>query len=172
MRYLCDFTFGSVFYLNSLVPGRCCNNFKSTIFKLIIQNSKLGTCCEIAFIFNNATGPHLWDVNIGSGNGLLPSGNKPLPEPMLTQIYVVTRPQWVHHCCAVCSIMSFWTIFITRPNCNLDAVWKHRKVVFTLVTIYLFCSLLDSFFMWHLAWSQHYWPLGPETGWISVPVSI
>ena len=28
------------------------------------------------------------DVSIGSGNGLAPSGNKPLPEPMLTQIYV------------------------------------------------------------------------------------
>ena len=26
--------------------------------------------------------------NIGSGNGLVPSGNEPLPEPMLTQIYV------------------------------------------------------------------------------------
>ena len=24
----------------------------------------------------------------GSGNGLVPSGNKPFPEPMLTQIYV------------------------------------------------------------------------------------
>ena len=32
----------------------------------------------------------------GSGNGLVPSGNKPLPEPMLTQIYV-TRPQWVNN---------------------------------------------------------------------------
>ena len=31
---------------------------------------------------------HLTDhlVNIGSGNGLVPSGNKPLSEPMLTQI--------------------------------------------------------------------------------------
>ena len=27
-------------------------------------------------------------VNIGSGNGLVPSGNKPLPEPMLTQVFV------------------------------------------------------------------------------------
>ena len=26
-----------------------------------------------------------WLVNIGSGNGLVPSGNKPLPEPMLTK---------------------------------------------------------------------------------------
>ena len=32
-------------------------------------------------------------VNIGSGNGLVPSGNKPLPEPMLTQIYVA---KWRH----------------------------------------------------------------------------
>ena len=31
--------------------------------------------------------------NIGSGNGLVPSGNKPLPEPMLTQIYVAI---WRH----------------------------------------------------------------------------
>ena len=29
------------------------------------------------------------NLNIGSGNGLMPSGNKPLPEPMLTQIYVI-----------------------------------------------------------------------------------
>ena len=28
----------------------------------------------------------------------MPSGNKPLPEPMLTQIYGVTRPQWVKSC--------------------------------------------------------------------------
>ena len=42
----------------------------------------------------------IWYVNIGSGNGLVQTGNKPLPEPMLTQISVtthsVTRPQWVN----------------------------------------------------------------------------
>ena len=31
-----------------------------------------------------ATTPHWSLVNIGSGNGLEPPGNKPLPEPMLT----------------------------------------------------------------------------------------
>ena len=43
----------------------------------------------------NATRLHWWlvnTVNTGSGNGLVPSGNKPLPEPMLTQICAVTRP--------------------------------------------------------------------------------
>ena len=29
------------------------------------------------------TEPHKWEVNIGSGNGLVQSGNKPLPEPIL-----------------------------------------------------------------------------------------
>ena len=36
----------------------------------------------------NATGLYWWQVNIVSGNGLVPTGNKPLHEPMLTQIYV------------------------------------------------------------------------------------
>ena len=37
-----------------------------------------------------ATEPFSLEVNIGAGNGLVPSGNKPLPKPMLTQIYGVT----------------------------------------------------------------------------------
>ena len=36
----------------------------------------------------NATKPHYWDVNIGSGNGLVLSGSKPLSELILTQINV------------------------------------------------------------------------------------
>ena len=32
-------------------------------------------------------------VNIGSGNALVPSGIKPLPEPMLTHMYVAI---WHH----------------------------------------------------------------------------
>ena len=35
----------------------------------------------------NAAEQLWWQVNIGSGNGLVLSGNKPLPEPMLSQIY-------------------------------------------------------------------------------------
>ena len=41
----------------------------------------------------NVTGLHLWSVNIGSGDGLVPSGSKPLPEPVLTQISVDHRFQ-------------------------------------------------------------------------------
>ena len=35
-------------WVNSLAPGKCSINFKSIIFKLTIQKSSLGTCCEIA----------------------------------------------------------------------------------------------------------------------------
>ena len=31
-----------------------------------------------------------WQVNIHSGNGLVPSGNKSLPDPMLTNIYTIS----------------------------------------------------------------------------------
>ena len=40
-----------------------------------------------------------WQVNLSLVNGLMPSSNKPLPEPALTQIllpYGVARPQWVN----------------------------------------------------------------------------
>ena len=33
------------------------------------------------------------DVNIGSVNGMVPSGNKPLPEPVLTKI---SNAKWLH----------------------------------------------------------------------------
>ena len=34
-------------------------------------------------------------MNISSGNGLVPLGNKSLPEPMFTQVYVATWRDWV-----------------------------------------------------------------------------
>ena len=40
-----------------------------------------------------ATWLYWWKGNIGSGNGLVPDGTKPLPEPVFTQIYVAI---WRH----------------------------------------------------------------------------
>ena len=62
-------------------------------------------------------GPHWWQVNIGSGNGLVPSGNKPLPEPMLTQIYVTI---WLHQATMSQDICSHnddevWILFLYTP---------------------------------------------------------
>ena len=42
--------------INSLAPGRYASNFKSITFKLITQNSSLGTCCEsLVWIPENLT---------------------------------------------------------------------------------------------------------------------
>ena len=46
--------------------------------------------CEIV----NALEHLWWEVNFGSGNGLVPCGTKPLTEPMLTQICVTIWHHW------------------------------------------------------------------------------
>ena len=101
--------------LNSLTPGRCGCNLKSVMFKLISRIDILSISCEIAprwmpqdLIW--------WLVNIGSGNGLVPSGNKPLPEPMLTKIFVVTRSQWVNE--------PTWHRYGGRHDKNMADIWN------------------------------------------------
>ena len=71
---------------NSLASDKFEWNFRYVIFKWILVTDGWGSDM-------NVTGLHWWSVNIGSGDGLVPSGNKPLPEPMLTQIYVA---KWHH----------------------------------------------------------------------------
>ena len=73
---------------NSLAAVKFLWNFKYAIFKRILVIGGWGISCEINCPDMNVIGLHWWSVNIGSGNGLVPSGNKPLPEPMLTQISV------------------------------------------------------------------------------------
>ena len=60
----------------------------------------------------NGTGPYWPQVNIGSGNGLLPSGNKPLPEPMLTKYYV-----------AICRHMSPMSPFFSLATDVYTTLW-------------------------------------------------
>ena len=78
---------------NTLAPGRFEWNFRHVIFKQILVIDGWGISCEINCPDMNVTGHHWWPVSIGSGNGLVPSGNTPLPEPMLTRIYVTK----LHH---------------------------------------------------------------------------
>ena len=68
-----------------MAPGKFEWKFRYVIFKRILVIDGWGISCEIALIWMSL-GLHWWSVNTGSGNGLVPSGNKPLPEPMLTQI--------------------------------------------------------------------------------------
>ena len=72
---------GLLYILNSLAPGRFEWNVYKTIFPLIPM-------IDIWSICWNVTPPYRLLVYIGSGDDLLPSSNKPLLEPMVTQISV------------------------------------------------------------------------------------
>ena len=77
--------------INLLAPGKCGNNFK-----IVISNSfyeLIPWAFPEKLLRGECHRTPLMIINIGSGNGLVPSGNKPLPDPMLTQIYV---PIWRH----------------------------------------------------------------------------
>ena len=50
--------------------------------------------CDIALTEKmTVTEPFWWLVNFGLGNGVVPSGNKPLPELMLSKTYAAI---WRH----------------------------------------------------------------------------
>ena len=75
-----------------------------------------------------ATGPHWWWVNIGAGNGLVPSGNKSLLEPTLTQTYVAIWHHWATliteawtKCPPFCSI-TFYCHLFNENHCVMNQI--------------------------------------------------
>ena len=84
---------------------------------------------KIVILIWNIPRPHWWLVNIGPGNGLMPSCNKPSSEPMLAYLSMsphgIIRPRLVK---AVCSI----TVFDCLPKI-------HSETCF-----WVFCTLLQN----------------------------
>ena len=80
---------GICYWFNSMAPGRCGSIFKSVISEhlLSIQFTSISYEITLRWMPQNT----LDYVNIGSGNGLVSSDNKPLPEAMLNQICVAIR---------------------------------------------------------------------------------
>ena len=110
------------FFLNSLVPGRCGSDFKSAISKHKLWVNFMSTSSVVITL----RWCLWWLVSIGPGNGLLPIGSKPLPEPMLTQMYItigITRPQWFNfdsHSCTKNPNMMPYTNIIDDIMCHYD----------------------------------------------------
>ena len=105
------------YFFNLLVPGNFKWNFRYAIFKMDFSDWWLR---HLLWNFPNlnVTGLHWWSVNIGSSNGLVPSGNKPLPEPMLTHISVTT---WHQKATIMC-----WINFFERKYLNFH--WNFIEV--------------------------------------------
>ena len=102
----------------------------------------------------NATGPFWWLVNNGTGNGLVPSGNRPLAEQM-TQIPGITRPQWVKS-------RQWFYVFFRGPL--LQGVWYHTARANPFLTGWSWPSGRDT--QRNSGWQSCLETLGPafETG--------
>ena len=90
-------------------------------------------------------GPYRCCVSNGSGNGLVPSSNKPLPEPMLTQIYGAISPQWIdmtdligHPCvcwwpswanCLTTSFVECCNCMTYRPISSISFIWERISYI-------------------------------------------
>ena len=101
--------------INSLAPGKFEWNFKYINFKQILV---IDGCPNM-----NVIGLLWWSVNIGSGNGLVPSGTKPLPEPMLTQISVAI---WCHY--ATMSQLNQWWQRSMMTNGIARLQWVNNEI--------------------------------------------
>ena len=66
---------------NTLVPGRHDFDMKLVIFKLISIIDSLNILCHLS------AECHETSLVFGSGNGLVPLGNRSLSAPMLTKVY-------------------------------------------------------------------------------------
>ena len=77
---------------NSLVTGKCSWNPRLVFLNVYQDGGLEHFLCNYPQV--NALRLYLWQVNINSNNGLVLSGNKPLPEPVLTKTSLA-RPLWV-----------------------------------------------------------------------------
>ena len=98
-------------------------------------------------------------TNILSGSGLMPSGNKPLPEQMLTQnstmIYGITRAQWVNpmHFGAMCN--RGWTYPIAKFSSKLRLVYFEKWKILKIRQLKKFGYINPLYIRYHWVWHYH-----------------
>ena len=97
---------------NTLAPERCGSNSKSVIFHFLLEFEFLSTSC---------LNPHWWEVNVILGSGLVPSGNKPWPGPMLTR--------------------SMLPYMASLGNDGSTPMWTGPQIIITMEMISLVCKL-------------------------------
>ena len=87
----------------------------------------------------NAIKPHSLLVNIGSGNGRVPSGSKPLPEPMLTMNYVAIWHHWatMRHDSIRHYIYLYYRLDIIMKN---KSMWNMSQTYFRYWITLIFCA--------------------------------
>ena len=135
--------------IDSLSTGRCGNNFKTIIFKGIMQNNTLGTHCEIAlrWMSHNLTNEKSTLVQVMAWCQQAPIYYLSQWWPRTMPPYGITRPQWVklYRCHMICitdayfHLQGFLQHRITLQTPNLypldpwNCQWNFRKVILKLI---------------------------------------
>ena len=74
-----------------------------------------------------------WDITDDKStlvqDGLVPSGNKPFPKPMLSQIYMAIWPQWIKYLWRICANKSHRSIkncqnYQNKTTCTFDGLYS------------------------------------------------
>ena len=102
------------------------------IFILISRINVLHISCEV-FLRHRTND---WLVNVGSGNGFVPSDSRLLPEPMLTKFYdAVTRPHWVYILALMTQQWPSPSLAVPQArglNCtsvDQGVMWRHNQLI-------------------------------------------
>ena len=105
-------------------------------------------------------------VNIGSGNGLVPSGTKPLPEPMLTQIYFTIHQCWLFLGEILWHSPDCKFTWVSRIQYNEVENYTHISVA---IKLNIWCNELHTYAYhkrFHFIQSTHTrYPIPPLWGW-------
>ena len=97
--------------------------------------------------FRECMGSLGWWINIGSGNGLVPDGTKPLPDPMSTNFQDI---KW-HHPETISWL--FFICIISQYACSIELIgnlfWKLLdKNIFQILSVTLMV-LVQWWYEWH-----------------------
>ena len=93
-EFVLDFLVFEKQSVNSLAPGRCGSNLWIIMFKVIISNTGLDTCSEIAvgWMSQNLSN----EVQVMAWCCQAANHYRSQLSPRSTSLYAVTRPQWVN----------------------------------------------------------------------------
>ena len=126
--------------VSSLGCGRCWCNSKMRSPNTSYRLSSWVLLVLVKLLSGDYQRTHCWRVKVGSTNGLVSPGNRPLPETLLTGIYA--RPQWVNMYATTWKLWIVLIFFIPLTTCLDSRVYYIlQQVSQTQVITTVFCGM-------------------------------
>ena len=108
-------------------PGSYGFDFECVIFKCFVIVTFMNISNATSLV--TCSGPYWWKVNTGSSNGLVPSGNKILPWPMLTRRQLVKKTKLFIGC------------LMTLPSNGITTEARFSILYISILVNVVFCGV-------------------------------